>query len=167
MRQLPQIVISCLWLRVRYLSRYEASVDCLSELDRFSISVLSAFRVRPEILVNLPYSAKILLNKSSEFFVITAISSAYARVLILQSAVRDSSGMFWLISILRIRGSIAIMNSAQLKASPCLTPLLIENGLDKKPFICTCARRLLCKILTAEMKLSGNPYALKVLLMYT
>ena len=161
------MVISCLWSRDKKLFRYEASVECFSEWDRFKTSVLSAFRVRPEILVNLPYSAKILLNDSFEFFVITAMSSAYAKVLMLQLGERESSGIFWFISMFRISGSIAIMKSAQLRASPCLTPLLIGNELDRKPFTCTWAWRLLCKILTAETKLSGNPYAFKVLLMYT
>ena len=49
---------------------------CLSECDRFKISVLSALRVRPDISVNLPYSEKMLLKDELEFSEMMAMSSA-------------------------------------------------------------------------------------------
>ena len=96
---------------------------CLSECDRLKISVLSAFRVKPDIAVSLPYSAKMLLDALFEFSEMMAMLSAYANVLILQFLDRDRDGMFLIISMFHIKGSIAIMKRAQLNASPCLTPL--------------------------------------------
>ena len=134
-----------------------ASVVCLFECERFKISVLSALRVRPDILVSLPYSSKITLDELLVFLEIMAISSAYATVLITQFSDKERAGIFLFISIFRINGSMAIMNNAQLKASPCFTPLLMENEFDRKPFTCTRAWRLLCRMLTAEMNSSGKP----------
>ena len=108
---------------------------CLSECDRFRISVLSALRVKPDISVNLPYSAKMLLKEVLEFSEMMAMSSAYANDLILQVSDNDRGGTFLFISMFCINGSIAIMKRAQLKASPCLTPLRIEKALDLKPLI--------------------------------
>ena len=61
---------------------------------------------------------------------------------------------------------MAIMNNAQLSASPCLTPLWMENEFDRKPFTCTWARRLLCKMLTALINSSGKPYTFRVFAIY-
>ena len=108
---------------------------CLSECDRLKISVLSAFRVKPDIAVSLPYSAKMLLDALLEFSEMMAMSSAYARDLILQDSENESGGMFLFISMLRIRGSIAMIKRAQLKASPCLTPLHTGKTLDLNPLI--------------------------------
>ena len=110
-------------------------MDCLSDCDRFKISVLSALRVRPDISVSLPYSRKILLKDELEFSEMMAMSSAYARDLILQDSENESGGMFLFISMLRIRGSIAMIKRVQLKASPCLTPLRTGKTLDLNPLI--------------------------------
>ena len=62
---------------------------CLSECDRFRISVLLALRVKPDISVSLPYSAKMLLKEVLEFSEMMAMSSAYANDLILQVSDND------------------------------------------------------------------------------
>ena len=80
-----------------------------------------------------------LLNEEFVFLETIAISSAYAKALILHVSDSTSAGMLLFSSILRISGSIAIMNRAQLKASPCLTPLRIGKAFDINPLICTCA----------------------------
>ena len=129
------------------------------------ISVLSALSLRPEHCVSLLYSLNTSFSVESQLVVITAMSSAYASVLIMHPGAIVRGEINMLLSIFLIRGSIDIINNAQLKASPCFTPLLIENGIDICPFTCTSAFRFELRTSTLLIKESGKLYALSTLLM--
>ena len=166
-RWLPQIVIEDLWGIFKLMLLFTLWVSCLPLVLRFSISVLSALRTNPDIVVSLLYSLKIFCVTLLSLWVMIAISSAYAKVLIAQPCVMSNAGMFELHSMFLISGSMQIIKRAQLSASPCFTPLWIEKLSDKKPFTCTCAKRFLWSRLTAVINDSGKSYALSVLLMYS
>ena len=75
------------------------------------ISVLFAFKKRPEYLVNLSYSLNSSLDEISQFLEIMATSSAYAKVFILNPGVIVNDSMKWLFSMFLISGSIANINN--------------------------------------------------------
>jgi hypothetical protein len=59
-------------------------------------------------------------------------------------------------------GSMQMMKMAQLKASPCLTPLSIFIGSVVKPFIRILAVMLLYSVLNVLMKFVPKPYSSSV-----
>ncbi len=106
---------------------------------KFRISVLSAFSSRPDLFVSLLYSSKTCCMQSVLFLHMTLILSAYAAPLNLISSffafflLIVASFIFLFLFRFLSKGSMHIMKIAQLKASPCLTPLSILIDSLAKP----------------------------------